>query len=328
MRRAAHQLFDHPLVHDDPLALRMVAEADVAALRADPNAAADSRALRAFLAVRSRVAEDALADAVARGVRRYVLLGAGLDTFAYRNPHPDVRVFEVDHPDTQVMSGDGSPTPASPCPTASRTSRSTSRPTRSGPRCARPASTPRRSSRGLRDAVPRARHLALATLDAVAPFAAGGGGVVFEIRDEPLAQRRRAFAALSARVAAAGEPFRSAFEPSALRATLERIGFRTIDDLGPQELTDIFVDRADGLAIMGGAHRVTAIGQLARQVERPLEDGQFHGLRQRRVRVDRAPEVFRCSRRTHERELASAIIPPARAQDRDAQDTVRSRRPR
>jgi O-methyltransferase involved in polyketide biosynthesis len=55
MRRAAHQLFDRPLVHDDPLALLVSAETDVAALRADPNAAADSRALRAFLAVRSRV---------------------------------------------------------------------------------------------------------------------------------------------------------------------------------------------------------------------------------------------------------------------------------
>src|SRR4029450_7673529 len=47
------------------------------------------------------VAEDALADAVARGIRQYVILGAGLDTFALRNPHPSLCMFEVDHPRTQ-----------------------------------------------------------------------------------------------------------------------------------------------------------------------------------------------------------------------------------
>src|SRR5215472_17754460 len=57
--------------------------------------------LRLFAAVRSRFSEDELAKAVARGVGQYVLMGAGLDTFAYRNPHPGLRVFEVDHPATQ-----------------------------------------------------------------------------------------------------------------------------------------------------------------------------------------------------------------------------------
>ena len=43
--------------------------------------------MRASIVMRSRYAEDRLAAAVARGVRQYVVLGAGLDTFAYRNPH-------------------------------------------------------------------------------------------------------------------------------------------------------------------------------------------------------------------------------------------------
>ena len=60
-----------------------------------------SVALRAFLVARSRYAEDALCTAVAQGVTQYVLLGAGLDTFAYRNPYSNLRVFEVDHPATQ-----------------------------------------------------------------------------------------------------------------------------------------------------------------------------------------------------------------------------------
>jgi O-methyltransferase involved in polyketide biosynthesis len=52
------------------------------------------------MAVRSRYAEDHLVQSVAQGVSQYVILGAGLDTFAYRNPFPRLRVFEVDFPAT------------------------------------------------------------------------------------------------------------------------------------------------------------------------------------------------------------------------------------
>ena len=50
--------------------------------------------------MRHRFAEDAVTAAVARGVRQVVVLGAGLDTFAYRHPHDGLRVFEVDFPAT------------------------------------------------------------------------------------------------------------------------------------------------------------------------------------------------------------------------------------
>jgi O-methyltransferase involved in polyketide biosynthesis len=54
--------------------------------------------------LRSRYAEDHLEAAIERGVRRYVVLGAGLDTFAYRNRHAErgLREFEVNHPATQA----------------------------------------------------------------------------------------------------------------------------------------------------------------------------------------------------------------------------------
>jgi methyltransferase (TIGR00027 family) len=65
-----------------------------------------SLAMRAWLVARNRYAEDKLAQAVSRGVQQYVLLGAGLDTFAHRNPHPDLTVFEVDHPATQQWKRD------------------------------------------------------------------------------------------------------------------------------------------------------------------------------------------------------------------------------
>jgi methyltransferase (TIGR00027 family) len=57
------------------------------------------------MVVRSRYAEDCLADAVANGARQYLVLGAGLDTFAYRQPPwtQDLRIFEVDHPSSQLL---------------------------------------------------------------------------------------------------------------------------------------------------------------------------------------------------------------------------------
>src|SRR5579863_130495 len=103
IRRAAHQLLDDPRVLDDPLALRIIGAEAAAALRSSPRENHDfSRAFRAFMAVRSRYAEDQIAQAVANGVNQCVVLGAGLDTFACRNPHPELHVFEVDHPATQA----------------------------------------------------------------------------------------------------------------------------------------------------------------------------------------------------------------------------------
>src|ERR1043166_3954414 len=105
-RRAAHQVRDRPLVLDDPGAVRVIRAAVAQEVRTNPpagEAAMRAPYLRAFFVMRSRFAEDALGAAVAEGVRQYVVLGAGFDTFAYRNPFPELRVFEVDHPDTQAI---------------------------------------------------------------------------------------------------------------------------------------------------------------------------------------------------------------------------------
>ena len=103
--RAVHQLLDEPLVLSDPIALPLLGASTEAALRDDPFALNDplSRGLRGALVARSRYVEDELSSCVAAGVRQYLVVGAGLDTFAYRNPYRDegLRVFEVDHPGTQ-----------------------------------------------------------------------------------------------------------------------------------------------------------------------------------------------------------------------------------
>lgn len=86
----------------DPLALRIIGEAAVRENEFDHGLDEDLvRHRRLFIAARSRFADDTAAAAVARGTGQVVILGAGLDTTAYRNTHEDVRFFEVDHPGTQ-----------------------------------------------------------------------------------------------------------------------------------------------------------------------------------------------------------------------------------
>jgi methyltransferase (TIGR00027 family) len=102
-QRAVHQIVDHGSILYDPFAMKLLREDEKDVLQfANQHPLASIG--RLFIAARSRIAEDALSNAVQRGIRQIVLLGAGLDTFALRNPHGalDVRLYEVDHPGTQA----------------------------------------------------------------------------------------------------------------------------------------------------------------------------------------------------------------------------------
>ena len=101
-QRAAHQVLDHGSILYDPFAMKILHEDEKDVLRfANEHPLASIG--RLFTAARSRIAEDALFKAVERGVRQVVILGAGLDTFALRNPHAArITIFEVDHPATQA----------------------------------------------------------------------------------------------------------------------------------------------------------------------------------------------------------------------------------
>ena len=100
--RAAHQVLERGFVFADPLALAILGQdADDAIALAKERP--ERRPLRLFIAMRSRFAEDSAAHAIEKGVRQILVLGAGLDTFAYRlEPTQDMRVFELDHPATQA----------------------------------------------------------------------------------------------------------------------------------------------------------------------------------------------------------------------------------
>jgi methyltransferase (TIGR00027 family) len=96
-------MLDHGSILNDPFAMKILREDEKDVLQfatAHPLASIG----RLFTAARSRIAEDALSRAVDKGIRQIVILGAGLDTFALRNPHGarQIRIYEVDHPATQA----------------------------------------------------------------------------------------------------------------------------------------------------------------------------------------------------------------------------------
>jgi methyltransferase (TIGR00027 family) len=102
-QRAAHQVLDRGSILCDPFAMKILHLDEEDALQfANPHPVASIG--RLFTAARSRIAEDALSRAVESGIRQIVILGAGLDTFALRNPHGsrEIRIYEVDHPATQA----------------------------------------------------------------------------------------------------------------------------------------------------------------------------------------------------------------------------------
>lgn len=265
MRRAAHQLLDHPPVFEDPCALPILGPEGAARVRREavrPFARLRGRRLRAFLAARSRVAEDALSESYDRGVRQYVLLGAGLDTFSCRagDRFPGLRIIEADHPDTQAWKR------------------------------WQLREVGLRPSEALRFApVDFTRDdlgaaLALAGYDADRPAVFAWLGVSMYLEEEAVYRMLRWLAATAPggtavfdylastdalpfwvrwrarrserRVAAQGEPWRSRFDPVVLRSILRGFEFGSVVDLGADELrARFFATRRGGLR-GGGTGRI------------------------------------------------------------------------
>jgi len=101
----------HQLLYPEP---RILVDAPIVDLLGRPVLAPDgemtqrmqtpgARLLRSHVVLRSRFAEDRLAESRVRGVTQYVILGAGYDTFFARQPEwaRSLRIFEIDQPATQ-----------------------------------------------------------------------------------------------------------------------------------------------------------------------------------------------------------------------------------
>jgi methyltransferase (TIGR00027 family) len=263
MRRAVHQLVARPLVLNDPLAIAILGEETARELRTDPRQfeTLGTTNLRAFVAARSRFAEDHLSVGVQQGVRQCVVLGAGLDTLAYRNPFPGVRVIEVDHPATQAWkrellaaAGIAIPPSASFVPVDFAKQSLADELSRSEFRSTEPAFF---SWLGV---VPYlTRGAALGTLRWIASLPSGSA-VVFDYavsRSALNILERTALDALSLRVARAGEPFQLFFDPPELASALRETGFHGLEDVGSSEINArYFNGRADGLKVRGNLGRL------------------------------------------------------------------------
>jgi methyltransferase (TIGR00027 family) len=268
IRRAAHQLLDEPKIFDDPLALRMIGKEDASALQADPYKFEDTPLapyIRASMAARSRYAEDELERGVQRGITQYVILGAGLDTFAYRNPHSrtELQVFEVDHPLTQTwkrtrLKEAGIALPGNltftPVDFETETLAESLRNSGFNPcRCtffSWLGVTPYLTA----DAI-------MATLRFIAS-AAPGSGVVFDYMILPSLLTTAQFARfdeLARRVASVGEPWQASFDPALLMNELRGMGFGYVKDNGPDEMNPRYcANRKDGLRVGGLSHIMCA----------------------------------------------------------------------
>jgi methyltransferase (TIGR00027 family) len=261
LRRAAHQIYNSPLVFEDPIAVPILGTAYREELRRTP--VRDDRpfsvALRAFIVARSRYAEDNLRRAVAAGVRQYVLLGAGLDTFAYRNPHRELRVFEVDHPATQEWKRDllassaiHEPANLSYVPVNFESE------SLEGSLRAAGFDTGAPAYFAWLGVVP---YLTIEAFRETMNFIGGltaGSGLVLDY-GQPRAvlphHEQLAHDSLASRVKLAGEPFQLFFTPAEIAA--EAAQFQSIEDIGREEINArYFQGRADQLAVRGTAGRL------------------------------------------------------------------------
>ncbi len=262
LRRAAHQIYDaKPLVLDDPFAVPLLSRTYHQELQRTPRQSdrPHSRSLRAWLVARSRYAEDSLALSVAAGVTQYVLLGAGLDTFALRNPHPHLRVFEVDHPATQAWKRDLLRESSFTLPATARLV-----PVDFERDCLITALTEsgfnpqEKTFFAWLGVVP---YLTLesfrATLGVIEALPSGSGLVADygQPREVLPPVEQLAHDSLASRVQLAGEPFQLFFTPAAMARELAR--FPLVEDLGSVELNErYFRGRHDGLQLLGTAARL------------------------------------------------------------------------
>lgn len=272
--RGYHALHDQPKIFNDHLINQFFTEQEHAYFAQnlaeslkflDPDRAAScpdpASALAAYMQIqggpvtlsRSRYTEDALLDAVKQGVQQYVMLGAGMDTFAFRYPEvvKHINVFEVDQPATQAF------------------------------KCKRLAelgwAIPERlhfigldfAHESLHTALQRATYktdqpaffswlgvtyylskaVVMETLQTIATFAAPGTVLVFDYMDPDAFVPERASKRMQKMqqiVRGVGEPMKASFDPTTLAPDLANLGLRLVENLSPATVeARYFTGRSD-----------------------------------------------------------------------------------
>lgn len=286
--RAYHATHDDPKIFDDYLAIQLFTDEEQAmfsnnlarslqffdperAAATPEQAAALAAAMRIQLAPitlsRARYAEDRLELAVQNGVRQYVILGAGFDTFAFRRPDllRELHVFELDHPATQAYKsrrlaelGWQNPASLHYIPT-DFTQESLS------------------NALAHSDYAPQAlsffswlgvtyyldRDIIFATLRAIGGVAPAGSAVVFDYPDTDAFVPDKAAVRMQRMQAASrqsGEPMKGGLDPATLAADLAALGLHLRENLSPSDIElRYFQGRADGYHAFEQVHFAEAV---------------------------------------------------------------------
>ena len=253
LMRAAHTRLDpHPLIND-PWGDRLVPESAKRAL-ASSDEALDESLMRsrpyANVITRTRYAEDALKAAVSNGVRQYVLIGAGFDSFSLRRPAfaANLQIFEIDFPATQRLKIERIDACGMALPDSVHFIEADLSMESVAAALARASFETTRLTffSWLGVTMYLTREANLATLRSIASCSPAASEVVFTYLDERLFQAKSdAFREMEQRVAAMGEPFLSGFNPAELAENLATCGLDLVEDLNGSEASARY-DRGGG----------------------------------------------------------------------------------
>lgn len=211
---------------------------------------------------RARYAEDCLEEAVAEGIGQYVIIGAGLDSFALRRPDLVSRlaVFELDHPDTQRAKRERLASLGHELPDrlefvpidfeAEAVDAALSRSSFSG------------ESRAFFSWLGTVPYLSedavFSVLAELSSVASAGSQLVFDyaVPEDLLGNEdRRTVARLRRFTARRGEPLLTFFKPAVLFKRVSGLGYRVVENLGPAEQNRrYFSNRSDGLGTLAGSY--------------------------------------------------------------------------
>jgi methyltransferase (TIGR00027 family) len=252
--RAAHLLIDEPPpILDDRVALRLLGADAAERIRAAAERfrAPSARLLRTEIVVRSQFAEDALENAARRGICQYVILGAGLDTFAYRQQAwtTGLRIVEVDHPASQrdkrqrlERAGIAVPSNVAYVAADLETDPLADSLRAGGLDPSRPAFV---ACLGVLIYLTEA---AVGTVFEAVGTMPHGSEFVFTFSRPAGSDGPDRRSSTAARVAARGEPWITRFEPRTLEDRLTVAGFSSVDLVGPEEIEARYLaGRTDGL---------------------------------------------------------------------------------
>ncbi|NVO00144.1 MAG: class I SAM-dependent methyltransferase [Geobacteraceae bacterium] len=273
--RGYHCNYDKPRIFADPLAFSLLSSEErdrielllmevfraanpvAAALFTDTQSAMgwmmQSGAAASILLSRAQYAEECLEKSLESGVCQYVMLGAGLDSFAFRRPElaEKLELFEIDHPATQAHKrqrltelGWVQPANLHYVPVDFTRQRLADR---LGDSPYDPGLPVFFSWLGVTYYLPR--EVVLATLREVAKVAKSGSSIVFDYLDREAFEPRKCAPRVQRmlnHVESLGEPMQSGFDPLSLPAEMTSVGLELAENLCPGEIhSRWFLGRSD-----------------------------------------------------------------------------------